>query len=295
MSSDDPRLSVCLTFDFDAMSVWIGSLRSNSPAAISRGEFGAVAVPRILELLRRHDIRATFFVPGHTALAYPDLVRAIDADGHEIGHHGFVHENPVGLDEATERMTFERGFEALDQVVGARPVGYRSPSADFSPNTIDLLLEHGIVYDASCSASDFTPYYLRQGDQWPSDAPYVFGTNVDIVEIPFYWGLSDFAFFEFVPGFATEQRTASSVYDIWNGEFEYAYANCPGGVYDLCMHPQSIGRGHRLVMLERFVEHMKSHEGVAFEPVREYVDRWRTANPLEQWVAARPVHAGRNR
>jgi peptidoglycan/xylan/chitin deacetylase (PgdA/CDA1 family) len=276
------------------MSPWIAGLDSG-PAGISRGEFGAFALPRVLELLARHEIRSTFFVPGHTAIAYPDLVRRIRDEGHELGHHGWVHESLAGLDREREAEIFERGLEALDQVAGGRPVGYRAPSAEFSPNTIEILLEYGMRYDASLSASDFTPYYLRRGDSWPADAPYVFGDSVDIVEIPFFWGLSDFTYFEFVPGVSMQQSPASAVYEIWAGEFDYAYAFVPGGVYDLCMHPQVIGRGHRLVMVERLIQHMKSREGVVFEPLHEFVTRWREAIPLEEWLLGSPLHAPQDR
>ena len=276
----DPRLSVCLTFDFDAMSVWIAS--TDNPATISRGEFGAVAVPRILALLERHDALATFFVPGHTALAYPDLIRRIRDAGHEIGHHGWVHENPAGFDHQGERQVFERGLEALDQVAGVRPDGYRSPAADFSVNTIDVLLEYGMRYDSSCSGSDFTPYYLRQGDRWSKTEPYVFGEPRDLVELPFSWALDDWPHFEFEAGWSTEQSSPSTVREIWQGEFDYAYANCPGGVYVLTMHPQVIGRGHRITMLEGLIEYMGGHEGVRFEPMIRYAERWREANPLER-------------
>jgi peptidoglycan/xylan/chitin deacetylase (PgdA/CDA1 family) len=291
MATGAPRLSVSITFDFDATSVWIGSHQSNNPAMISRGEFGAVAIPRILALLEKHAITTTFFVPGHSALAYPRLVREIRERGHELGHHGWVHENPAHFDLEGEREVFRRGLEALQEVAGVTPRGYRSPSVDFSPNTIDILIENGITYDSSCSGSDFTPYYLRQGDQWPSDAPYVFGRSVDIVEIPFYWGLSDFAHFEFVAGFTVAQNTASSTREIWQGEFDYAYENSPGGIYTLTLHPQSIGRGHRLAMVEQLIQHMASKEGVVFEPMGTYADRWKADNPLARWLDGNPIHA----
>ncbi len=265
----DPRLSVCLTFDFDALSVWIAS--TDNPATISRGEFGAVAVPRILALLERHDALATFFVPGHTALAYPDLVRQIRDAGHEIAHHGWVHENPAGLDLQGEREVFERGLEALDRIAGVRPDGYRSPAADFSVNTIDVLLEYGMRYDSSCSGADFTPYYLRQGDRWSKTGPYEFGVPRDLVELPFSWSLDDFPHFEFEVGWSTEQSAPSTVREIWQGEFDYAYANCPGGVYVLTMHPQVIGRGHRMLMLEQFVAHCRS-AGARFATLRELAE-----------------------
>ncbi len=121
-------LRCALTFDFDAMSLWIGSYQSRNPSMISRGEFGAVAVPRILDLLKKHGLAASFFIPGHTALAYPDLVRRIHGEGHEIGHHGWVHENPVDFDEAGERANIDRGLEALAKAANVTPKGYRSPA-----------------------------------------------------------------------------------------------------------------------------------------------------------------------
>jgi peptidoglycan/xylan/chitin deacetylase (PgdA/CDA1 family) len=286
-------LSVCLTFDFDALSPWVFEMADGNVAALSRGEFGAVAVPRILKLLERHEIRTTFFVPGHTALAYPELVREIAAAGHELGHHGWVHEGLSRLEPARERELLQRGLDALDRVAGARPLGYRAPGVDVSVNTVDILLEHGFRYDASFSGSDFEPYYLRRGDRFPVDGPYEFGESVDLVGIPFSWGLSDFQYFEFVPGITVRQDTPSAVYEIWHGELEWAHANAPGGVYDLVMHPQAIGRGHRLVMVERLIEAAKALDGVVFEPLGEYAARWRAEHPLAEWLAGRPVHSRR--
>jgi peptidoglycan-N-acetylglucosamine deacetylase len=286
----DPRLSACLTFDFDAMSVWIAG--TDNPATISRGEFGAVAIPRILALLEKHDVRGTFFTPGHTALAYPQLVCAIRDAGHEIGHHGWVHENPAEQGGADgERAVFERGLEALDKVAGVRPRGYRSPAADLSPHSLGVLVEFEMLYDSSCQGSDFTPYYQRIGDQASKTEAYVFGESVDLVEVPFSWILDDFPHMEFEVGWSTEQSPPATVLEIWQGEFDYAYENCPGGVFDLCMHPQVIGRGHRITMLERLIESMK-RPGVVFEPLGDAAERWRAANPLERWLAGNPVHAG---
>lgn len=288
----EARLTVCLTFDFDATSVWISG-GSKNPAEISRGEFGAVAVPRILRLLDKHEAPATFFVPGHTALAYPELVRDIAAAGHEIGHHGWVHENPAHFDADGERANFVRALEALDQVAGVRPVGFRSPAVDLSVNTVDILHEHEMVYDSSCQGSDFTPYYLRQGDRWSTTEPYEFGESVDLVEVPFSWILDDFPQFEFEQGFSYAMGSPSKVREIWQDEFDYAYANSPGGVFNLCMHPQVIGRGHRITMLDELVGYMSAHEGVVFSRMDHYAHQWRAANPLDAWLATSPVHARR--
>jgi peptidoglycan/xylan/chitin deacetylase (PgdA/CDA1 family) len=282
-------LSVCLSFDFDAMSVWIAG--TENPATISRGEFGAVAIPRILSLLERHSARATFFVPGHTVLAYPWLVREIAAAGHELGHHGWVHENPAEQTPESERDVFARGLEALERVAGVRPSGYRSPAANFSVNTIDVLLEHGMTYDSSCAGSDFVPYYLRQGDVVSKTEPYVFGQAADLVELPFGWHLDDFPHFEFEVGWSTDQAAPSRVYEIWHGEFEYAYEHSPGGFLGICMHPQVIGRGHRLAMLDRLLGSMSAYAGVVFEPLGDYARRWREANPLAAWVDGDSLHA----
>ncbi|HIF08811.1 MAG TPA: polysaccharide deacetylase [Sneathiellales bacterium] len=289
-----PRLSCCLTFDFDAMSVWVGSMKSNNPSMISRGEFGATALPRILELTRRHNVLATFFVPGHTALAFPDLVKKIADEGHELGHHGWVHENPADFNEAGERLNLERGFDALHKAAGVRPVGYRSPAWDFSPNTVNLLAEHGFLYDSSGMANDFYPYYLRTGDTWSLDGPYKFGDTVDIVEIPATWGLDDFPPFEFILGGNTGLSAPSAVEEIWRGDFDYAHANCPGGVYDLTMHPQVIGRGHRMLMLERLIEYFKVQEGVVFETMGAYAKRWKYANPIDHWKHENPPDRSTN-
>jgi peptidoglycan-N-acetylglucosamine deacetylase len=285
-AATDRRLSCAITFDFDAMSVWIGSMKSQNPSMISRGEFGAVAVPRILELLRRHEIRTSWCVPGHTALAYPDLVRRILDDGHEIVHHGWVHENPAAFDEAGERRVLERGLEALERAGAPRPRGYRSPAWDLSARSVDLLLEYGFEFDSSCMGSDFFPYYLRRGDRWSLDEPYVFGEPSPLVELPVTWGLDDFPPFEFILGHNTGLSAPSAVEEVWRGDFDWAWANCPGGLFDLTLHPQVIGRGHRMLLLERLLRHFESREGVVFEPLGDYARRWRGEHPLDEWKRA---------
>jgi len=275
-----PPFSVCLTFDFDALSPWVFEMAEGNVAALSRGEFGAVAVPRILDVLDRHDVPATFFVPGHSALAYPELVREIRDRGHELGHHGWVHEGLSQVDRATEQRYLVRGLEALHEVAGVRPAGYRAPGVDVSVNTVELLLEHGFRYDASFSATDFEPYYLRTGDRFPPDGPYEFGKRVDLVGVPFAWHLSDFQYFEFVGGGLVRQDAPSTVFEIWDGELRWGHANVPGGMFVLTMHPQAIGRGPRLAIVEQLIETAEGLEGATFERVGDYVERWRAANPL---------------
>ena len=158
--------TVCLTFDFDALCVWLNKSETASPAMLSRGEFGArVGIPRILALLKTYEIPATFFIPGHTAESFPDSVEAILAAGHEVGHHGYGHENPSRQSPAEERRSLERGLEVLERFTGHPPLGYRSPSWDYSPATLPLLVEYGFLYDSSLFADDYHPYHPRIGDQ----------------------------------------------------------------------------------------------------------------------------------
>ena len=275
------KITVCLTFDFDAMSVWIGTFHTRSPSAISRGEFGNVGAQRLLAMLREWGIRATWFVPGHTADAFPATVEKIAAAGHEIGHHGYFHDRPKTPED--EARDFDRATASLKRVAGVQPVGYRSPAAGLMPSTLECLRERGFLYDSSMMGQDFSPYYCRVGDQAPSDGPFVWGRPIDLVEMPFTWGLDDFPIFEHVwtrngvnPGLASP----SHVYEIWVGDFDYLYDRIGEGVYILTMHPQAIGRGHRLLMLERLVKHIRERDGVTFMTMREAAQEFKERNPL---------------
>ncbi len=282
MEPHSHRATVCLSFDFDAISIWIGPYAATSPSMISRGEFGVVGAERILRLLDRRGIPATFFVTGHTADTYPGAVRAIAAAGHEIGHHGYLHENPAALDPEQERAVLMRGFEALDRAAGVRPVGYRSPAWDNSPRTVELLLEHGFRYESSLMGKDYEPYWCRVGDVIQPDGPYLFGPEVDLVELPVSWMLDDFPHFEYIrlpnrlsPGLSA----ASKVEEIWRDEFAYMCREVPGGVLTLTMHPQVIGRGHRMLMLERLIDQFQSHGGVRFATLATVAEEFRATRP----------------
>ena len=288
------RLSCCITFDFDGMSSWIGSLKSNNPSTISRGQFGAVAIPRLLALLKARGVRASFAVPGHTAYAYPRLVAAIADHGHELVHHGWVHENPAAFDEAGERNVLEQGLKALERVTGIRPRGYRSPAWDLSTRSVDLLLEYGFEYDSSCMGHDFFPYYLRSGDQWSLDGPYRFGRTTSLIEMPVTWSLDDFPAAEFVLGMNTGLQAPSQMEENWRADFDYAHRDHAGGVFILTLHPQTIARGRYFLLLERLLAYYAQHDGVVFETMGEYVTRWQAANPQQTWMVANPDLTGAN-
>jgi peptidoglycan-N-acetylglucosamine deacetylase len=286
--------TVCLTFDFDAMSLWIGNFGVGNLSMISRGEFGIVGVERLLALAKKHSIPLTVAVPGHTAYCYPDLVKKIHSEGHEIVHHGWIHENPVKFSRDEERRNLEKGFAAIEYATGGRPIGYRSPAWDLSANSNELLLEAGFLYDSSCMANDFYPYYLRKGDKPSQTEPYIFGELTDLVEVPVTWNLDDWPAFDYVYGQNTGLMPPSAIREIWQGEFDFMVTNCPGGVYTLTVHPQVIGRGHRLTMLDALIGHMKAASGTRFETVGGYVKRWKAANPREQWKKENPLRAGTN-
>jgi peptidoglycan-N-acetylglucosamine deacetylase len=289
------KFSVCLTFDPDGTSIWVGTFASKNPSMISRGEFDvAVGVPRVLDLLKRNDIKATFFIPGHVICAYPDTVKAIRDGGHEIGHHGFFHENPASLDRQGEKDILDRGLEVMQRVAGVRPKGYRSPAWDLSPHSIELLRDAGFVYDTSCMANDFYSYYLRTGDKWGPSELYQFGKVSELVEMPITWLLDDFIVFEHIWGSQEGLRRPRDIEELWREEFDYGHANCPGGVITLTMHPQVIGRGSRINMLQRLIDHFRAQDGVVFETLSSAAERWKSENPLEEWKAKNPIYTGVN-
>ena len=254
------RHTVCLTFDFDALSVWLGDDASATPAMLSRGEFGArVGVPRILRLLAESDIRGTFFVPGHTAESFPSAAEAILTAGHEIAHHGYGHVDPSRQTPDEERRSMEQAMGVLERFVGGPPVGYRSPSWDYSEATLSLLVEFGFLYDSSLFADDYRPYHPRLGDEVGVEEPLRPGQEVELWEFPVSFALDDWPHFMFdFESMPCGPSAPSKAYEIWAGEFDYLMGHEEGGVLTLTMHPQVIGRGHRMAMLERFVQHASS-------------------------------------
>lgn len=265
--------AVCLTFDFDAVSVWI-SLKEKSPTAISRGEFGArVGIWRILSLLDKHDVKSTFFVPGHTADTYPEIVKKIHEKGHEIAHHGYCHESPADLEYEEEVAILDKGINSLRNITGKRPLGYRAPSWETSLNTLKLLLKRDFVYDSSTMADDFTPYKCRIGDKASATKAFKFGRETRLLEIPVAWNLDDWILFEYEE--SSGLSAPSEVYEIWTGDFDYMYKHVKNGVFTLTLHPQVIGRGHRIVVLERLIEHMKGCSNVWFARMIDVAMAWK--------------------
>ncbi len=259
------RSIVCLTFDFDAMSGWIAR-GMTSPGPISRGEFGPdVAVPRILDLLKRYGIASSWYVPGHTLETYPDVSRSVADAGHEIGHHGWTHRPPATLTREEEEEELVRANDAIRKLTGRPARGYRSPSWDLSPHSVELLLKHGFIYDSSMMADDYLPYRVRQGDAIELEAPAVFGPTTRLIEMPVSWTLDDYPHFEFIrtptwilPG----NMNATGVLQNWTDDYVYLAENLEWGVITYTFHPFVIGRGHRMIMLEKLVRTLKDRGAV---------------------------------
>jgi peptidoglycan-N-acetylglucosamine deacetylase len=236
---------VCLTFDFDAMSGMIAK-GLKTPTPISRGEFGAVAADRILSLLSEHQIQTTWFIPGTTIETYPDTCRRIAGAGHEIGNHGWTHVPPADLTPQMEDSGLTRANETIREVTGRSACGYRSPSWDLSPITVDLLLNHDFLYDSSMMGHDHSPYHARRNDVVPDDEPIQFGETTQLIEMPISWSLDDFPHFEYLrtpasvlPGLSNAQQ----VLENWIADFDYMVNTEGWGVLTYTFHPFVIGRG----------------------------------------------------
>ena len=269
-----PRLTVALTFDADAMSG--GILRGDPPVKLSQGEFGIrVGIPRILDLLEREAIPATWFMPGHTVETWPATARSIAERGHELGCHGWYHEDFSGLSRSDQRAILERVAGAVTEACGERPRGHRAPYWALGPETLELVEALGFSYDSSLMADDYRLYRVRHGDRHSISGPSTFGTEGALVEVPIYWGLDDWPYFEPVRETGRDGLSAPSrVLEIWTGELRYAWQHAPGGLLTVTMHPECIGRGHRMAMLERFIGEAKSLDGVVFDRLDHYVERW---------------------
>jgi len=241
-----PRCAVLLTFDYDAESCE-ARMFPNKPVKLSKGQFGPrVGLPRVLNLLDKHAIRSTFFVPGWTAEKYPESVKEIARRGHEVAAHGYMHESLGELKSPEEeKEIFGKSIAALEAVTGRRPLGFRAPHWEFSPNTISSLVRFGFKYDSSLM-NDEKPYLLEHE-----------GKSTGIVELPVEWFLDDWPIFE------VERRPPSEVFNIWIQEFEAVYKE-KVPYFMLTMHPQCIGRASRARMLESLIRAIRRRPDIAF-------------------------------
>ncbi len=244
------RCAVALSFDSDHET---NELRDGgtSLARLCWGQYGALGVERIRAILTRHAVPATFFVPGVTALLHPDEQRALVAEGHEIGMHGWIHEVASGLAPSEERELMLRAADTLEQVTGRRPVGVRAPSFEISRETLAIAEEMGLSYDASLMGRDDPHEILLDGER------------LRLIEIPAAWVRDDGAYLWIERFQALRPYTPpADVFDIFRRELEAAHAD--GGLFQLLMHPHVIGYRSRIWILDEIIRHAKALGSVWF-------------------------------
>ncbi len=254
--------------DVDAVAGWIGSYGgAESPDDISRGMFaGEVAVPRLLDLFERAGLKTTWFIPGHSIETFPEQTQMVVDAGHEIGVHGYTHENPIAMTREQETAVLLRCIDLITNVSGKRPTGYVAPWWEFSPVTNELLLEHGIKYDHSLMHNDFHPYYVRVGDSWTNIdysksaeewmKPLVRGEETDLIEIPASWYLDDLPPMMFIKAAPNSHGFVSPRHleQMWIDQFDWVYREHDYAVFTMTIHPDVSGRPQVLLMHERIIE-----------------------------------------
>jgi peptidoglycan-N-acetylglucosamine deacetylase len=252
------RCAVALSFDSDHET---NELRDGgkSVGKLSCGQYGnRVGMPRILDILRRHDVKASFYVPAVAAMLYEDEQRHVIAEGHEIGIHGWIHERNSILPFHAERDLMLRAADSLEKIIGIRPVGLRTPSWDFSPNTLTIAKEMGLLYDSSLMADEDCYELLLDGE--PSG----------IVELPVEWIRDDAVYFSMDRFQSLRPYTAPDVvFEIFRRELDHALEH--GGLFQLTMHPNVITPRSRIWILEELIRYAKSKGRVWFATHAEVV------------------------
>ncbi|MBA7606843.1 Peptidoglycan deacetylase [subsurface metagenome] len=261
---DGARCSVCLTFDLDAEWVFMGNDPgvAEMPRKFSQGEYvwRANLIPRILDLLDAHGVKATFFIVGMNAVNHPDVIQEIASRGHDLATHGWKHENieGVGKEEETYRLLQTR--DAISDASGYHPVGNRTAGGELSPYTHAILVDNGWIYDSSLRGSDM-PYRLDNG----------------LVIVPSYYEMDDFHLFADYPGVAPYHARMLSPevgWEIWSNAFDgyYRYGLC----YTTMFHPQIIGKPGNMMLLDRLLNHIKKYPDVWFATAREIAEHWKS-------------------
>jgi peptidoglycan/xylan/chitin deacetylase (PgdA/CDA1 family) len=279
--------------DVDAVAGWIGSYGGeDSPCDISRGLFaGEVGVPRLLNLFGRFGIKTTWFIPGHSIETFPQQMKRVVDEGHEVGIHGYSHENPLAMTPKQEEKVLLKAIGLLEELSGKRPAGYVAPWWEFSKATTQLLLKHSVKYDHSLMHNDFHCYYVRAGDRWyPIDygkdpdewmKPFTYGRETDLIEIPANWYLDDLPPMMFIKKAANSFGWISPdvIFKLWKDQFDFMYREYDDGILPMTIHPDVSGRPQCILMHERLIRYIKRHPGVTFCTMKEIADDFATKNP----------------
>jgi peptidoglycan-N-acetylglucosamine deacetylase len=277
------EIFVAYGIDVDAVAGWLGSYGGeDSPCDISRGMFsGEVGSPRLLKLFDRHGIKTTWFIPGHSIETFPAQMKEVAEAGHEIGIHGYSHENPIAMTPVQEEAVLDKCIDLIGKLQGRKPVGYVAPWWEFSKVTNELLLKKGILYDHSLMHHDFEPYYVRVGDSWtkidyskqPQDwmKPLVRGRETDLIEIPASWNIDDLPPMMFIKAAPNSHGYVNprELERMWLDQFDWVYREHDYAVYTMTIHPDVSGKPHVLMMHERIIAYLRSHPGVRFATFEE--------------------------
>jgi peptidoglycan/xylan/chitin deacetylase (PgdA/CDA1 family) len=279
--------------DIDAVAAWLGTFGgADSPHDISRGMFaGEVGVPRLLEFFRRAGIRATWYAPGHSIETFPEAVKEVAKAGHEVGLHGYSHENPLAMTPQQEDAVMEKCVGLIKGLTGKAPVGYAAPWWEHSRATLGLLRKYGIMYDHSLMHRDFECYRLREGDEWtpidysrPAESwmkPLVRGKETEIIEVPVSWYLDDLPPMMFIKKAPNSHgfMNPRDIEELWREQFDWVYREMDFAVFTMTIHPDVGGRPQVLAMLERLYGHFMRHPGVRFCTMQEIADDYARRHP----------------
>ena len=292
----EKRITCAFGVDLDAVGGWLGSYGGeDSPDDISRGMFaGEVGTPRLLKLFDKLDIHTTWFIPGHSIETFPEQSKMIVDAGHEVGLHGYSHENPIAMTPEQEEAVLTRCIDLITSLSGKRPTGYVAPWWEFSHVTNELLLKNGIKYDHSLMHRDFECYYVRVGDRWtkidyskPADHwmhALVRGEETDLIEIPASWYLDDLPPMMFIKNSPNSHGFVNprDIEEIWRDQFDYVYQEYDEAVFPITVHPDVSGRPQVLLMLERLTNYIRSHTGVQFRTFDQIADDFAARHPRKK-------------
>ena len=280
--------------DIDSVAGWIGSYGGgDSPSDIQRGVFASeVGNIRLLNLFKKYGLKTTFFIPGHSIETFPREVDMIVEAGHEIGAHGYLHENPVAMTPTQEEAVLVKSIDLIEKVSGRKPRGYVAPWWEMSNATADLLLKYGFTYDHSQGYRDFQPFYARVGDTWnvidySKTAeewmhPLKHGKEIDLVEVGANWYVDDLPPMMFMKKAPNSHGFVSprAVEEIWKDAFDWVYREMDYAVFAFTIHPDVAGRPQVLLMLERIIEHINNHSGTKWMTFEEIAVDFRRRYPF---------------
>ncbi|WP_395686869.1 polysaccharide deacetylase [Aestuariivirga sp.] len=280
--------------DIDSVAGWIGSYGGgDSPSDIQRGIFATeVGVPRLLRLFKKYGLKTSFFIPGHSMETFPKEMEMIVKDGHEIGAHGYLHENPIAMTPTQEEDVLVKSVELIKKLTGEAPRGYVAPWWEMSNSTAALLLKHGFKYDHSQGYRDFQPFYARVGDSWNTIDysksakdwmhPLKHGKEIDLVDIAANWYVDDLPpmmFMKKAPnshGFVNPR----DIEELWRDQFDWVYREMDYAVFAFTIHPDVAGRPQVLLMLERLIEYISKHSGIEWATFEDIAADFRKRYPF---------------